>query len=362
MNNNYIFTAPQPASVASEIPNPYPQPTEQPTRSPLSNTGVNPVPLRFGLGWLTFTFRTPPDSVPSAYAAHLSRQYQKLSHDFYERTATGLNFYEKSIRYRSGAFLAWSDDREDLCLSLTQKSLDRLTPKVLARLIYRFNSLKGSTVSRLDIFYDDFSHTINTDVVECALRAGQFPSKAIQWKIVRGFIKNDVEGDTIYIGSNQSDFYVRVYNKFLESNGKQNCTRLEFQLRAEVADSVFKNLIYSNYEEWPQRALELLLDRFDFVYRSGPRNDRTKKRLEWWQRIVGNLQRVQWRIQAVKSKLLSTLAWAETVLPTTLHMICAVFGVDRLAEWAAELLKAGAFKLTPRHLGMIEEFREEMSL
>lgn len=337
-------------------------PTELPSIEPNSNTGVNPVPLQFGIGWLTFTFRTPSGTSSRDFAEYLGKVYERQAHDYFVKNSYGFNSYVHSRRYRSGAFLAWSEDREDLCLSLTQQSLDRLTSKSVAKLIYRLKTLKGCKATRMDVYFDDYEKHITPSRVLNALKSGCHPSKSIQFKIIQSYAKDEVESDTVYIGSKASDFYVRVYNKALESQGRQDCTRLEFQLRSEVADTFFNTLIYRPYQEWGQAALQLFLDRFDFVYRKGPRNDRTDKRLPWWSKLVGNLSRIGWRVQMVKSKLLSTLAWAENVLPTTLHMLSRVMGVEGVATWTAGLLRIGAIKLRRKHLAMLAEFEEEMHL
>lgn len=338
------------------------QSKQQSRKDPLSNTGGNPGVLAFGLGWLTCTFKTPADTSPEAYSAWVSRLYESQTKDFFLKASYGFNSYQHSRRYRSGAFLAWSEDRLDMCLCLPQKALDRLTDKTCAKLIYRLNALPGFKVTRLDVYYDDLQKIVTPSIVEKALQYGLFPSKSIQYEVIRKFAKENLEGETVYIGSPHSDFYVRIYDKTLESQGKVDATRIEFQMRGEVATAYLLNLIYTTYLDWPERALELLLNKFDFVHRTGPRNDRTTRRLEWWARLVGAKKKVSWRVASVQAKLFDTISWAEQVLPSTFQMLATVLGVEGVATWAANLMRSGAGKLRARHLGMIDDYYASIAL
>lgn len=336
--------------------------TNNPSSNPVSNTGVNPATLQFGLGWLTLTFRKPSDVAAPAYAQHVSKLYEKLTKDFFVKDSYGFNSYQHSRRYASGSFLAFSDERDDLCLSLTQELLDRLTPLALAKTIYKLNTLQGVNITRLDVYFDDYARHISPAVVEAALQVGLHPSKSVQHKIIRAYTNGVLESDTIYVGSQHSEFYVRVYDKGLESQGKQNCTRLEFQLRGNTANTFFAELIYTPCADWGTRALLLLLSKFDFVHRSGPRNDKTTRRLDWWHKLVASASSIPWRVQRVRAKLLSTIAWAEDVLPTTLHMLSTVFGVDGLATWAANLMQRGASKMKLKHHAMMDAYLAHIRL
>lgn len=362
MDSNPNSLPTQPSSEAIKINSSYPLHTEQPTHTPNSNTGVNPAALQFGLGWLTCTFHTPSDTIPAAYACHISRLYESLTNDFFEKDAPGLNYYSHTKRYRSGSFLAFSEDRADLCLCITQKALDRLEPKWLARLVYRLNKLENFKVTRLDVYFDDYARVLNTFVIEQTLQAGLHPSKSTQRKIIRSWDGNRLESDTIYIGSQHSEFFARIYDKSLESEQKQNCMRLEFQMRSDTAGAFFSELIYNPYDQWGARAMGLMLSKFDFVERTGPRRDKTKRRLDWWHKLVASAASIPWRVSQVKAKLLSTIAWAEDVLPTTFHMLATVFGVDGLATWAAKLTRAGAARMKRKHEGMMLDYYADIRM
>lgn len=356
MDSNPEYAHTQVSSETPKINSPQALLNEQLTQTPKSNTGVNPAALQFGLGWLTLTFTTPADTAPAAYARHITRLYESLTVDYFLKEAPGLNYYSKTLRYRSGSFLAFSDDRADLCLSVTQKCLDTLSPKRLAKLLYKLNTLENFKITRLDVYFDDYQRLLNTFVVEKALQSGLHPSKSKLRNVNRTWDGNKLLGDTIYMGSKHSEFYVRLYDKGLESEGKQDCMRLEFQMRAETAFTFFNKFIYSSYLEWGTRTMALLLDKFDFVDREGPRRDRTKRRLDWWHKLVASSASIHWRVERVKAKLLSTIAWAEDCLPTTFSMIASVFGVDGLASWAANLMLRGASRMKHKHNGMVDEY------
>lgn len=362
MDSTLVSSTSQVSTQTSKNSSPYPYATQPVTLNPNSNTGVNPGSLQFGLGWLTLTFRKPLDTESDAYSRHISKLYEGLTKDFFVKESFGFNSYQSSRRYRSGAFLAWSADRDDMCLCLPQAALDRLTPRVLARTVYKLNALDGVNVTRLDVYYDDYSRVISPAVVLAALQAGLHPSKSVQYKIIQAWTKDTLESDTIYIGSQHSDFYVRVYDKGLESQGKQDCNRLEFQLRGATANAFFAQFIYHPFTDWGKHTFLMLLAKFDFVHRIGPRGDKTKRRLDWWHKLVSSAAAIPWRVQQIKAKLLSTIAWAEDVLPTTLHMLQSVFGTEGLATWAGKLLKLGAGKIRRKHSGMMQEYIEQMRI
>lgn len=56
------------------------------------------------------------------------------------------------------------------------------------------------------------------------------------------FYENEGPGGTIYVGSRQSSKFARIYIKFSDSDQWPLCLRYEVELKAEIADVIFKTL------------------------------------------------------------------------------------------------------------------------
>lgn len=328
--------------------------------SPVSNTGVVVDYNRFGLGWLSFTYHRAEGIDAYASVVHFAKTLTKFTSPHLEKTKAGVNGYAQARVYVDGVIIAWSADREDIFVNIPQTALDRIKGPRLARLLYWFGALSHFHVTRLDVYFDDYSKGLSPAVFETELLAGNYPGRATQWSVMESFDKDTLEGYTVYVGSQHSEFRVRCYDKSLESQGKYDCNRLEFQLRADTARTFFNALVYSPFPEWGQRAFSLLLSKFDFCVRSGKRNLKTSRRVQWWADFVAAADCLRWRVESKEARFIRTIAWMESALPAQLALLAELIGPVGLSDWVDAMLVDGNSRLTARHHALLADLKSQM--
>jgi hypothetical protein len=284
-------------------------------------------------------------------AALLARRYAAKFADPVERRGRGFNSYEQSIRFQSGAFLCYSHHRDDLFFSLPQSAFDRLEFKRQVGLLYFVKALFRANITRLDVYYDDYSEGVNTQVIQRAYDSASYPSKSRNYTVITERSGARVQSETVYMGSRKSEFFARCYDKRAEAGTGEPRFRLEFQMRNEVAAAFLEEMLYRRVESMAEKSIELLLSRFDFTERSGSGRRQADKRLGWWEAFVGLARKAAFAVAKKDVSLLGTLRWAENCWSVPLAKLRQVMGNDRVAEWLGDLLRSGDVKLNLRRLG-----------
>lgn len=127
------------------------------------------------------------------------------------------------------------------------KSLDNYK-----KLILLFDSVKDIRITRID-FKMDFNNDFKNVVDKFDLNSHSEVSK-----------KGDVQ--TIYFNSRQSDLFCRLYNKQVESHLPFPLTRLEYEVKGNLAYMFSKRLSYLGFED----SFNFLFDKInDFNSRKG---------------------------------------------------------------------------------------------
>ena len=86
-------------------------------------------------------------------------------------------------------------------------------------------------ITRLDIAFDDHTGLLDLEQLSADTRNQSYISKFRRWQTVEGS-----DGRSVNLGSQQSDFYVRIYDKAMERGFEdQHWVRMEFQLRDDRA-------------------------------------------------------------------------------------------------------------------------------
>ena len=227
-----------------------------------------------------------------------------------ELRAGGYLSYKSSARTKFGGLLAWTDSkpRDRLYLSLSSKALaacqtaGRSGLDLLARL-----RSGGARFRRLDFAMDDYTGAVTVARVYRALVRRRVKTRFRRFsRIVSGdFAATDTEsvfapqGDTVYIGSRQSESFARVYNKAaqvrsLVERGKEDVddipdhwTRVEFEFKGKRADLI------GNDETALADPARLMLGYLDFktLPRSAAscRNYNRTETASWWLDFLGVL-------------------------------------------------------------------------
>ena len=96
----------------------------------------------------------------------------------------------------------------------------------------------GAKVTRLDLAKDAVNQKVNLGSIWWAIKNGRTTGRARDWERIQG----EDGGCTINIGSRQSDKFVRVYDKGVESKTGADWKRMEIELKHDTAKTIARVL------------------------------------------------------------------------------------------------------------------------
>lgn len=149
-------------------------------------------------------------------------------------------------------------------------------------------------VTRLDLAYDDHSGLLDIWRVKSDVEERNYRSKARKAKILwSDNWDNDIRGLTIYVGSEKSPVFIRIYNKAAERGWgpERHWIRVELQLRDERALEAFKQL-------WAKESIGVVASGIvrNYLCFLTPTADSNRARwpvAEYWQRILEGMEKIR---------------------------------------------------------------------
>jgi hypothetical protein len=193
-------------------------------------------------------------------------------------------------------------------------------------------------VSRLDTAYNGVPFTprqFYTAVQEKKVRS-LAKRDTLKWVSSPYQMREDGSGvgcDTAYLGSRQSERFLRVYNL-------HGYTRLEMEYKGARANMVFHRLAASPPEKWHEIALGHLRDYIDVMR-------------PWWKRFVGEVGRAYAKIVDIKQAALERVVeWLEKQVAPSLSVINDTCGLEVLL-WMIDI---GRERRSQKHNVLVESF------
>jgi len=215
----------------------------------MSETVVTPV----FCDWVTAV--SPATRHNSWLRRFLSTEETKQVHKAYHRER-GVEYYPSAVRHYFSPHEVEQTSimvMDGNCLSnMRTEHGNDWASKVVAIL-----ARSSDHLTRIDIAVDIMdggllANRIANDVLNGLLTFGRRKSVVIKGGGIGG-------GCTVYVGSRTSPKFLRIYDKFAESEGKIPATRIEFELKAEAAEGVGINLsIIEGWKEFPKMFTALL--------------------------------------------------------------------------------------------------------
>lgn len=322
------------------------------------NDATDVLSLVFGVGWISASF-SPSDRLSAAsYARSLSRLYCRLTGDKFKKVGGGKNSYEATILFDGGAFIAYTPGRRDICISIPQTVCDWLDAKQTRALLHELCLQPGAHFTRLDLYFDDFSHTITVGKAIEAKLAKNVIARSKTWFPAIKYNGDTPTSEIVYFGSVESNVLLRIYNKALESKGAHNSTRVELQLRKDDAHAAATVLFNQALTDWNQMILGMIMSKIDFKDRSSSSKTTTAKRLDWWQALVGGGRTLKFRAPQKPRKLERFIAYVENTLSASLAAVAGAVGLHSVGQWLMAIIKEGKTRFRPYHQTLIDNFLE----
>ena len=147
--------------------------------------------------------------------------------------------YQYGFRYPDGRKVS-SSDIQGVYIQYSGKVLNSLSTDALE--IIKFHRLQGYKSSRIDLAIDAHDSGLSIDSLYQAFKREETETKAKNASI----IENTQGGKTLYIGSRQSEAFVRIYDKAKEQNQTGDWKRIEIELKGYKAQEATNMCIASN--------------------------------------------------------------------------------------------------------------------
>lgn len=279
------------------------------------------------LDWLSFTIDNTLENM------------EKVEKFFDNMTITKLGYggmgYTHSSVLGDGGRILWNNERPDMGIhvKLPSRALADVETTSLG-LLMRVRDW-GGKVTRMDLAFDDTLGWLDIDEMYRKILAGELVTR---WrKVTRidgGNIgKNEKTGHTINLGARVSEAFLRIYDKKLEQDSKNDgaldydfWVRVELELKGGKAQAFAEALceaVVAGDKEPGLLCSELLYGLVDF---KEPREatDGNKSRwptVEWWSGFVGATSKMKLAKPKHEKTLDDSKQWIEKSVASTLSMI-----------------------------------------
>lgn len=231
-----------------------------------------------------------------------------------------------------------------------------LVSPVWYKLFNRLHIEEGCNVSRIDLACDDMSGALHLqNIVDC-IEDGAVNTRIRQTSHIKSKTGKECTGQTIYLGSSKSDFFIRFYDKAKESyrpgqEGFANhWVRVELCMRRASANAFVD--LFNNYDHVGKLAAEILSDKVYFVNLDDSNITRCSV-CSWWLDFLGALTAVRLvsKGEVVRS-LDSVNDWVKYQISPSLSMVYKAKG------WFAvkELLDYGAEKMSAKQKAIVADY------
>ena len=222
-------------------------------------------------------------------------------------------------------------------------------------------------VTRLDCALDDRQPLVPLAVITAAAEAGQCITRADRAQVIRSFSlhKGTTSGETIYLGSPQSQTLLRIYDKRLERLAKNHPDfeaygiRWELEFKQDRANLCAKLLMNLHEADWKESVVGLLRSYVDFrdTTREAEEEARARAlRLPWYASLTDGFTAARLTMTQEEPDEDKVKGWITRSVAPMLAALCAlpngqawvegaiVEGADRFKERHRQLIKNGTRK------------------
>jgi hypothetical protein len=302
----------------------------------------------------------------------------------------GIAFHEHTASWECGAIIGWNEPKKTekdglivesgrIYIAMGANALNRLYEKeghwgwwLLFQLL---DSVYGFKPTRVDLACDDFDRKLDLWDVESALRIGgkdengewnlgNFTSFK-SWKV----IENSKGGHSIYLGSTDSDEYVRLYDKEKESKGKIKSIRLERVLKDERAQQAFNDLLSISPDEMETvgsaYCISGAIGKTKFVNRLNNPREKNINRMEvlpFWSEWVGDIVPTGYSKQPVIRTMAKAIEWVDRQVIRTIAMFEGVIGSDEFENFFRGRLNGAKKRLTKAQEHLMAQWKADYEL
>jgi hypothetical protein len=211
--------------------------------------------------------------------------------------------------------------------------LSHVRPEELAKL-GRYLLHNGCRSTRFDYAIDDFDRQLSIqEIIDCC-ESGDYAG-AQCWRSYRSQRSRESRvGQTIYLGSSQSDKQIRIYDKYVESRGAINSIRYEVQWRDRLAHIAFEKFFTPTSRSDANSLLsKLAVGAIDFISRCSEILSRCPRKSFWAEFLQRIGQPIKISMRRIQPMISDKKRWIEHQVVGTLALISSCQGLASTLDW-----------------------------
>lgn len=300
---------------------------------------------RIVIDWIAIT-----DKTNSPFNFLLS--FFNLPFEEFTELKSGLLGYKKQAIFKNIKLLWEGSEGMGIHLIISGKGCRYLEAKGidLFKKCFKLKDLEKINITRLDIALDTSFNIL--DKVESSIRNGLYVSKSRTIKLFEKVQEDKtVETETIYVGSRQSNFLIRFYNKAKEQK-KDNLDwwRVELEIKKEYVKRVLKE-----FEKSISKTFFNLLGTYFRPIAKRAKNISRSPTADYWQEFCKLEKRIKLYQAPEQSELSDKLNWLINQCSRTMGVLSVAFDNT---EWIRAVAENGIEKVTQEDLEMIERWKK----
>ena len=312
------------------------------------------------LGWFRFTV---PDSSAEEMIARVGGEWIKDKKGFLGYRQGWLSRGGSGGLGRIGTAASWAP--REVHVDLSQELISDWTYQKfhdVATWVFE----KQGHFGRIDVALDDRNGVIDVDRIYQSVKAGNCVSHFRQSRLISGLdVGSGLDtGQTLCMGSRQSDTYLRIYDKAAEQRAKEKPVegtwiRWEMEWKSERADAVgmaLSGLDQDSFQKYIVGVFRSALDFRDCTRADDPKDRYYAPLLDWWKILTEGMQRARLEIAKSVQKIEDVKRWAEKSLAPMLGLLCA--HPEAGEKWLVGIIVEGVERWGSKQLGLLASGQE----
>lgn len=252
------------------------------------------------------------------------------------------------------------DSPGELRVSMSARYLDGVKMDALAAYLQTIGEGFGLRCSRMDVALDDHEKQIPLSVVEKARCDRNFFNVRSTAVVVSDNLTANERGQCVYFGSRQSEAFMRVYDKTVESGGVRVGNRWETEFKGKKADKCLSEWLAAmadNEQSASRLLVDLVLGTVDFRDRS--KGDKNRKRcpvLTWFSEMCEMLAAIPIRLRVARPvpTMQRTVDWLKKSAAPSVASLSKLLG-SRFGWFMKEWIEEGTQRMTKQRRKMVAD-------
>lgn len=211
--------------------------------------------------------------------------------------------------------------------------------------------------TRVDLAIDCYDNELDLDVIGRKIKSREVVSRWKNSSIVESIKLSDTAkiGHTINFGHRESEIFMRIYDKKLESGSDlPYWVRLELEFKEERANNLV-DIFLNEHKELSIYMHEILNNYIRFVDDNGTVNRSRWPVSEWWSKFLLTTRSIKLTSGSLESELDKKIGWLERSVSPTLAMLVQIADGDM--TFLYRLVQANKHRLKKKHIALIQQYR-----